>query len=102
MGAVPFGLDGGEDPPGQAPVSPRLMAPKIPNILVLTTPSTAMTRAGTAVMDTETRHRLELFDPKTRPDAIKLLSAVTKIPEKAYEGWVFTTRDYYSRPDGVV
>jgi alcohol dehydrogenase class IV len=57
-------------PPGQAPVSPRLMAPKIPNILVLTTPSTAMTRAGTAVMDTETRHRLELFDPKTRPFAM--------------------------------
>lgn len=55
---------------GQAPVSPRLMAPKIPNILVLTTPSTAMTRAGTAVMDTETRHRLELFDPKTRPAAM--------------------------------
>jgi alcohol dehydrogenase class IV len=57
-------------PPGQAPVSPRLMAAKIPNILVLTTPSTAMTRAGTAVMDTETRHRLELFDPKTRPAAM--------------------------------
>ena len=57
-------------PPGQAPVSPRLAAPKIPNILVLTTPSTAMTRAGTAVMDTETRHRLELYDPKTRPAAM--------------------------------
>lgn len=57
-------------PPGEAPVSPRLMAPKIPNILVLTTPSTAMTRAGTAVMDIETRHRLELFDPKTRPAAM--------------------------------
>jgi len=57
-------------PPGGAPVSPRLMAPKIPNILVLTTPSTAMTRAGTAIMDTESRHRLELFDPKTRPSAM--------------------------------
>ena len=57
-------------PAGAEPVSPRLMAPKIPNILVLTTPSTAMTRAGTAVMDTETRHRLELFDPKTRPFAM--------------------------------
>jgi alcohol dehydrogenase class IV len=57
-------------PPGQAPVSPKLLAPKIPNILVLTTPSTAMTRAGTAVMDIETRHRLELFDPKTRPAAM--------------------------------
>ena len=53
-------------PPGQAPVSPKLMAPKIPNILVVTTPSTAMTRAGTAVKDIESHHRLELFDPKTR------------------------------------
>ena len=57
-------------PPGQAPVSPKLMAPKIPNILVLTTPSTAMTRAGTAVKDVESSHRLELFDPKTRPFAM--------------------------------
>ena len=57
-------------PPGQAPVSPRLAAAKIPNILVLTTPSTAMTRAGTAVMDTGSRHRLELYDPKTRPAAM--------------------------------
>ena len=38
-------------PPGQPPVSPKLMARKIPNILVLTTPSTAMTRGGTAVKD---------------------------------------------------
>ena len=38
-------------PPGQPPVSPRLMAPKLPNILVLTTPTTAATRAGTAVID---------------------------------------------------
>lgn len=57
-------------PPGQPPVSPKLMAPKIPNILVLTTPSTAMTRAGTAVKDLDTHHRLELFDPKTRPFAM--------------------------------
>lgn len=57
-------------PPGQAPVSPKLMAPKIPNILVLTTPSTAMTRAGTAVKDVDSNHRLELFDPKTRPFAM--------------------------------
>ena len=57
-------------PSGQAPVSPRLMAPKMPNILVLTTPSTAMTRAGTAIMDIQTRHRLEFFDPKTRPAAM--------------------------------
>lgn len=57
-------------PPGQPPISPRLMAPKIPNILVLTTPTTAATRAGTAVIDGETGHRLEMFDPKTRPAAV--------------------------------
>ena len=57
-------------PPGQAPVSPRLMKPKIPNIVVLTTPTTAATRAGTAVIDPETAHRVELFDPKTRPSAL--------------------------------
>ncbi|MFH1604702.1 MAG: iron-containing alcohol dehydrogenase family protein, partial [Pseudomonadota bacterium] len=57
-------------PPGKNPVSPRLMAPKIPNILVVTTPSTAMTRAGTAVKDTEASHRLELYDPKTLPFAM--------------------------------
>ena len=57
-------------PPGKPPVSPRLMQPKVPNIVVLTTPTTAMTRAGTAVIDPETGHRVELFDPKTRPCAV--------------------------------
>ena len=57
-------------PPGHPPVSPRLMKPKIPNIVVLTTPTTAATRAGTAVVDPETGHRVELFDPKTRPSAL--------------------------------
>ena len=57
-------------PPGQPPVSPRLTRPKLPNILVLTTPTTAANRAGTAVIDGETGHRLEMFDPKTRPAAV--------------------------------
>lgn len=57
-------------PPGAPPVSPRLMQPKIPNFVVLTTPTTAATRAGTAVIDPEVGHRLELFDPKTRPSAV--------------------------------
>ena len=57
-------------PPGQRPISPRLMQPKVPNIVVLTTPTTAANRAGTAVIDSETCHRLEMFDPKTRPVAV--------------------------------
>ena len=57
-------------PQGQPPVSPRLMRAKLPNILVLTTPTTAANRAGTAVIDGESGHRLEMFDPKTRPAAV--------------------------------
>jgi alcohol dehydrogenase class IV len=57
-------------PPGQPPVSPRLDRPKLPNLAVLTTPTTAATRSGTAVIDPETGHRLEMFDPKTRPSAV--------------------------------
>jgi alcohol dehydrogenase class IV len=57
-------------PEGKPPVSPRLMAPKIPNLVVLTTTTTAVTRAGTALIDSESGHRLELFDPKTRPAAV--------------------------------
>ena len=57
-------------PAGKPPVSPRLMAPKIPNFIVLTTATTAVTRAGTALIDPESGHRLELFDPKTRPAAV--------------------------------
>ena len=57
-------------PPGQRPISPRLMQPKVPNLVVLTTPTTAANRAGTAVIDSETGHRLEMFDPKTRPIAV--------------------------------
>lgn len=59
-------------PPGQPPVSPRLMAPKLPNIVILTTPTTATNRGGAAVLDPEQHHRLELFDPKTRPVAVFL------------------------------
>ena len=70
--------------PGEPPVSPRLMQPKIPNIVALTTPTTAATRAGTAVIDHETGHRLEMFDPKTRPSAVfwdteALLTAPTSL-----------------------
>ena len=46
------------------------MAPKVPNFIVLTTATTAVTRAGTALIDPESGHRLELFDPKTRPVAV--------------------------------
>ncbi|GBD10791.1 NAD-dependent methanol dehydrogenase [bacterium HR23] len=59
-------------PPGRPPISPRLSKPKVPNIVVLTTPTTAANRAGAAVLDPQKRHRLELYDPKTRPISIFL------------------------------
>lgn len=49
--------------------SPRLTAPKLPQFIVPTTPSTAFAKAGSAVHDAGGQ-RLALFDPKTRARAI--------------------------------
>jgi alcohol dehydrogenase class IV len=57
-------------PEGQPAVSPRLMAPKPPIINVVTTPTTAMNRAGTGLKNDQLDHRMEFYDPKTRPAAI--------------------------------
>lgn len=57
--------------PDNAPaVSPRLLAPKLPIINVLTAATTAQNRAGSAVKDPLRSHRMEFFDPKTRPVAL--------------------------------
>ncbi len=50
--------------------SPRLDAPKLPQFVVPTTPSTAFVKAGSAVHDPVTGQRLALFDPKTRAKAL--------------------------------
>ena len=52
--------------------SPRLLASKIPNWVVPTTPITAYAKAGSAVRDPDTGERLALFDPKTRAQGIFL------------------------------
>ncbi len=57
-------------PDGQPPVSPKLLAPKLPIVNVPTTPTTAMNRAGTGLKDDTLDHRMEFFDPKTRPVAL--------------------------------
>ena len=51
-------------------VSPRLLAEKIPQVIVPTTPTTAMVKAGSAVLDTAAGERRALFDPKTRAQSI--------------------------------
>jgi len=57
--------------PENAPaISPKLMAPKVPIINVLTSATSAQNRAGSAVKDPNRNHRMEFFDPKTRPVAV--------------------------------
>jgi alcohol dehydrogenase class IV len=57
--------------PEQGPaVSPKLLEPKLPIINVLTAATSAQNRAGSAVKNPQLDHRMEFFDPKTRPVAI--------------------------------
>jgi alcohol dehydrogenase class IV len=57
-------------PEGQPAVSPRLMASKPPIINVVTTPTTAMNRGGSGLKNDALDHRMEFYDPKTRPVAL--------------------------------
>lgn len=57
-------------PEGKPAVSPRLLAPKLPIINIPTTPTSAMNRAGSGLANPDLEHRMEYFDPKTRPIAI--------------------------------
>ena len=59
-------------PEGKPAYSPRLMAPKPAIVNVPTTPTSAMNRAGTGLKNPDIDHRMEYFDPKTRPQAIFL------------------------------
>jgi alcohol dehydrogenase class IV len=59
-------------PEGKPAYSPRLRAPKPPIINIPTTPNSAMNRAGTGLKNPDLDHRMEYFDPKTRPHSIFL------------------------------
>ncbi len=50
--------------------SPRLLAQKLPQFVLPTTPTTAAVKAGTAVFDETAGARLAMFDPKTRAQAV--------------------------------
>jgi alcohol dehydrogenase class IV len=52
--------------------SPSLLAPKLPQWVVPSTPTTAYAKAGSAVRDPATGERLALFDPKTRAQGLFL------------------------------
>lgn len=51
-------------------ISPRLLEPKLPIVNVLTAATSAQNRAGSAVKNDRLDHRMEFFDPKTRPVAV--------------------------------
>jgi alcohol dehydrogenase class IV len=51
-------------------VSPKLLAPKLPIVNVLTAPTTAQNRAGSRMREDTAGRGMEFFDPKTRPAAI--------------------------------
>jgi alcohol dehydrogenase class IV len=59
-------------PEGRPAYSPRLIAPKLPIINIPTTPTSAMHRSGAGLKNPDLDHRMEYFDPKTRPQAILL------------------------------
>jgi alcohol dehydrogenase class IV len=50
--------------------SPKLQAAKLPQLIVPTTPTTAMVKAGSAVFVPASAERLALYDPKTRAQAV--------------------------------
>ncbi|WP_327672753.1 MULTISPECIES: iron-containing alcohol dehydrogenase family protein [unclassified Streptomyces] len=53
-------------------ISPRLSAPKLPQWVVPSTPTTAYAKAGSAVRDPHTGERLALYDPKARAQGVVL------------------------------
>jgi alcohol dehydrogenase class IV len=58
--------------PGRAPVSPKLVKPKLPQFVVPSTPTTAYAKSGAAISLPDVGRRLSLFDPKARAQAIFL------------------------------
>src|SRR5919199_335668 len=75
-------------PEGQPAYSPRLLSPKPPIINIVTTPTTAMNRAGSGLKNEALDHRMEFYDPKTRTvalfwDAEALLTAPPELVRSA-------------------
>ncbi|WP_328469038.1 iron-containing alcohol dehydrogenase family protein [Actinoplanes sp. NBC_00393] len=67
-------------------VSPRLAAPKLPQWVVPSTPTSAYAKAGAAVRDPETGERLALYDPKARAQGVILdpVMALTAPPRLSW------------------
>lgn len=50
--------------------SPKLLVAKLPQLVVPTTPTTAIVKAGSAILDPADGSRLALYDPKTRAQSV--------------------------------
>ena len=48
------------------------------------------------------RLRRWMYDPKARPDALKLVAEVTKQPQANFESYVFTRKDNYRDPHAMI
>jgi NitT/TauT family transport system substrate-binding protein len=53
-------------------------------------------------LEDNVRMRRWMLDPATRKDAIRLLSDVSKVPFEKYDGWVYSSKDYYYDPNARV
>jgi len=62
--------------------SPRLDAPKLPQLVIPTTPTTAIVKAGSAMLDPADGGRMALFDPKTRAHAVFVDTALIATPPR--------------------
>ena len=62
--------------------SPKLLAPKLPQLVIPTTPTTATLKAGSAILDPLDGKRLALFDPQTRAKAVFIHPALLKTPPR--------------------
>ena len=54
------------------------------------------------MLEDNIRMRRWIFDPKTRPDAVRQVADFTKIPAEALNSWVYTHGDYYYEPNAMV
>jgi alcohol dehydrogenase class IV len=72
--------------PGGRLISPKLVAPKLPQWVVPSSPTTAYAKAGAAVRDPGTGERLALFDPKARAQGVVLdpVMALTAPPQLSW------------------
>lgn len=63
--------------------SPKLLAAKMPQLVLPSTPTTATVKAGSAILDPVDGKRLALFDPRTRAQAVFVHPALLATPPQA-------------------